>query len=350
MPSIPLALDLAERGLLPDRLLRIGIRALLRERLQELAAADAEPAMDLHQAFLAEARRSPIAVETAAANRQHYEVPARFFELVLGPHRKYSCAYWRPDTRTLAHAEAEMLERVAARAELENGQRVLDLGCGWGSFSLWHAKRHPRSRVLAVSNSKSQAEFIRGTAARAAIGNLEVVTADVNAFDPGERFDRVVSVEMFEHVRNHGALLARIAGWLAPGGLLFVHHFAHRSSAYPYTTDGESDWMGRHFFTGGMMPSDDWLLHFQEDLSILHRWRVDGTHYQKTSDAWLANLDHHAQAILPVLRETYGAGEERLWLQRWRLFFLGCSELFGFRRGQEWWVTHVLMGRRGDAR
>ncbi len=176
------------------------------------------------------------------------------------------------------------------------------------------------------------------------------MTADVNGFDPGERFDRIVSVEMFEHVRNHGALLARIASWLDPRGLLFVHHFAHRRSAYPYTTDGESDWMGRHFFTGGMMPSDDWLLAFQEDLVVLRRYCVDGTHYQRTSDAWLANLDRAKNAILPILRETYGAGQERLWLQRWRLFFLGCSELFGFRGGREWWVTHVVMGHPGRDR
>lgn len=344
------AISLAESGLLPDGLVRIGIRALLRERLRELAAGDAEAAMEQHQAFLAQARRSPIALETDAANRQHYEVPAAFYERVLGPHRKYSCAYWGPQTRTLAEAELEMLERVAIRAGLEDGQRVLDLGCGWGSFSLWYAKRHPKSRVLAVSNSKSQAEFIRGAAQRDSIPNLEVVTEDVNAFDPGARFDRIVSVEMFEHVRNHAELLARIARWLDPKGLLFVHHFAHRRSAYPYGTEGESDWMGRHFFTGGMMPSDDWLLAFQDDLVVLRRHTVDGTHYQRTSDAWLANLDRATPAILPILRATYGAGEERLWLQRWRLFFLGCSELFGFRGGQEWWVSHVVMGHRGCGR
>jgi cyclopropane-fatty-acyl-phospholipid synthase len=227
---------------------------------------------------------------------------------------------------------------------------VLDLGCGWGSFALWCAKRHPRSRVVAVSNSKSQAEFIRGAAERGSICNLSVVTADVNSFEPEERFDRVVSVEMFEHVRNHGALLARIARWLDQKGLLFVHHFAHKSSAYPYTTDGDGDWMGRHFFTGGMMPSDDWLLAFQDDLAVQRRWRVSGTHYQKTSDAWLANLDRHKPQILPILRATYGGGQEHLWLQRWRLFFLGCSELFGYRAGQEWWVTHVVMGHRESER
>jgi len=345
-----LGLALAESGRLPDRLIRLGIRRLLRARLRAVESGDAERARERHQDFLAEARRGPIALETEAANRQHYEVPAAFFERVLGPHRKYSCALWRPGTTDLAAAEVAMLGLVAERAALADGQRVLDLGCGWGAFSLFCAKRFPASRVVGVSNSKSQAEFIRREADRAGLRNLSVVTADVNAFDPGERFDRVVSVEMFEHVRNHGRLLARIARWLDPRGLLFVHHFAHRATAYPFAVDGEDDWMGRHFFTGGMMPSDDWLLAFQDDLAVRRRWCVDGRHYQRTSDAWLARLDANADDLLPILRATYGEGRERLWLQRWRLFFLGCSELFGWRRGQEWWVSHLVLGHREPAR
>jgi len=341
---------LAERGLLPTALVRFGIRRMLRERLREVAAGDCETLSARHQSFLAEARESEVALATELANEQHYEVPAAFFELVLGPRMKYSCALWGAGIQSLASAEDEMLELSATRAQLGDGQRILDLGCGWGSFSLWCATRFPNSRVLAVSNSKSQREFILRAANRQSLGNLEVVTADVNAFDPGERFDRVVSIEMFEHVRNHGELLRRIATWLAPDGRLFVHHFAHRAAAYPYETQGEDNWMGRHFFTGGMMPSDDWLLAFQDDLAVARRWRVSGMHYQKTSDAWLGALDRNAQRALPILRESYGAGNERLWLERWRLFFLGCSELFGFRRGQEWWVSHLLLAPRGDAR
>jgi cyclopropane-fatty-acyl-phospholipid synthase len=343
-------LPLAELGLLPDFVVRAGIRAMLRERLREIDADDCERQAERHQAFLAEACRAPIALATADANRQHYEVPAEFFELVLGPHLKYSCALWDRGATDLAGAERAMLALVAERAQVHDGQRVLDLGCGWGSFALWCARHFPDSQVLAVSNSKTQAEFIRRSVDRGSLSNLEVVTADVNSFEPEGRFDRVVSVEMFEHVRNHGALLARIAGWLEPSGRVFVHHFAHRSAAYPYETEGDDNWMGRHFFTGGMMPSDDWLLAFQDDLAVLRRWRVSGEHYRKTSDAWLAALDRNAQRALPILRDTYGAGNERLWLQRWRLFFLGCSELFGTRGGQEWWVSHLLMGPREESR
>ena len=242
-----------------------------------------------------------------------------------------------------------MLALTCERAEVADGMRVLDLGCGWGSLSLWLAERHRNVRILAVSNSKLQREFILARCATLGLDNVEVVTADVNSFAPDRRFDRVVSIEMFEHVRNHELLLSRIANWLEPDGKLFVHHFAHRERAYPYETTGEDDWMGRHFFSGGIMPSHDQLLHCQRDLLVERRWRVGGIHYQKTSEAWLARQDERRSEILPVLAGVYGESDAKLWFHRWRLFFLACAELFGARGGNEWWVTHVRMAPRGSA-
>jgi cyclopropane-fatty-acyl-phospholipid synthase len=343
-----LGLGLAERGWIPDALVRRGIRRLLHRRRDDLERGGPAGVMASQRAFEAERRRSAIAPLPERANEQHYEVAPAFFEHVLGPRMKYSCALWPDGVDTLAAAEESMLALTGERAQLADGMRVLDLGCGWGSLSLWIAERHPKSRVLAVSNSKLQREFILSRCARRGIHNLEVVTADVNRFAPEGRFDRVVSVEMFEHVRNHERLLERIAGWLAPDGRLFVHHFAHRSCAYPYETRGRDDWMGRHFFSGGMMPSHELLLRSQRDLVVEAHWRVSGIHYQRTCEAWLARQDAHRDAVLPILAGVYGADSARLWHQRWRIFFLACAELFGFRAGEEWWVTHVRMSRRGS--
>lgn len=340
---------LAEAGHLPDALIRLGIRRLLRRRLAELAPDDAEAAERTREAFRESCRRSPIALLPERANAQHYEVPAGFFEQVLGPRLKYSCGLWDEGSSDLAGAEEAMLALCCRRAEVADGMRLLDLGCGWGSLSLWLAERYPNSPVLAVSNSKPQREFILARRDRLGLANLEVQTADVNHFDPQRRFDRVLSVEMFEHVRNHERLLARIARWLEPDGKLFVHHFAHRRCAYPYETSGEDDWMGRHFFSGGMMPAHDQLWRCQRDLRVEHSWCVNGLHYQKTCEAWLARQDARREALGPILADTYGAGAAGLWHQRWRLFFLACSELFGFRGGNEWWVSHVLMSRREGA-
>jgi cyclopropane-fatty-acyl-phospholipid synthase len=345
-------LGLAESGLVPDALVRIGIRRLIRRRLRELESGGCETAAGAERAFREQRRASPIAPLPERANQQHYEVAPAFFERVLGPRLKYSCGLWPTGgVADLGAAEEAMLALTAERAELRDGMRVLDLGCGWGSLSLWIAERHPRSRVLAVSNSKPQREFILARCAERGLSHVEVVTADVNHFAPDRRFDRVVSVEMFEHVRNHELLLSRIASWLEPEGKLFVHHFSHRARAYPYEIRGDDDWMGRHFFSGGMMPSDDLLLHCQRDLVVEDRWRVSGLHYQKTCEAWLARQDAARAALLPILAGVYGEAGARTWHQRWRLFFLACSELFGFRRGDEWGVTHVRMAfpRRGAA-
>jgi cyclopropane-fatty-acyl-phospholipid synthase len=334
---------LAEAGLLPDALVRFGIRRMLAERLREVAARS--PAAQ--QAFLAACRQSAIALVPELANEQHYEVPPEFFERVLGPHLKYSCCLWDANVTTLAEAEDLMLAQSCERADVRDGMAVLDLGCGWGSFSLYVAARLPACRVLAVSNSKPQREFILARAAQRGLANLTVVTADVNHFEAPERFDRVISIEMFEHVRNHEALLARIATWLAPEGRLFVHHFCHREHAYPYEDAGTSDWMARHFFSGGMMPSEDWLQLFERDLAQVNRWRVGGMHYARTSEAWLANLDAQRSRLRPLFAATYGEHDAQRWIQRWRLFFLACAELFAHRGGGEWFITQQLLAPAG---
>ena len=344
------AIDLAESGRVPDLLVRAGIRHLIRKRLAESVPSRAEDVSDANYALREVLRRGPIALVPDLANNQHYEVAPAFFERVLGRHLKYSGCLFEQGVTRLDDAEERMLALAVQRAGVQDGMSLLDLGCGWGSLTLYLAERFPGSRVLAVSNSKPQREFILGRCERRGHSNVEVVTADVNSFEPDRTFDRVLSVEMFEHVRNHEALLARIASWLEPDGSLFVHHFSHRTSAYPFEDEGGDDWMARFFFSGGIMPSHDWLLHFQHDLEVDRQWVVDGTHYQKTAEAWLARQDEQRGEILEVLADVYGRDDAALWFQRWRLFFLACAELFGYRNGQEWWVTHTRMVARTSAR
>jgi cyclopropane-fatty-acyl-phospholipid synthase len=336
---------LAEAGLVPDRLVRTGIRRMLAERLRELVAVPAaERAL-----FVEECRKGPIALVPELANEQHYEVPPAFFAAVLGPRLKYSCAFFDDDTPSLGAAEERMLALTAERAGIADGMAILDLGCGWGSFSLWAAERFPASRVVAVSNSAPQRRFLVDRARERGLYNVTVTTADVNRFEAQGRFDRVVSIEMFEHVRNHERLLARIRRWLAPEGRLFVHHFCHREHAYPYVDRGPGDWMARHFFSGGMMPSEGWLAQFADDLAVERQWRVPGTHYARTSEAWLARLDAQRERVQEILAPVYGA-DARRWLHRWRLFFLACAELFAYRGGEEWFVTHLLLAPGSDLR
>ncbi|MDI1253409.1 cyclopropane-fatty-acyl-phospholipid synthase family protein [Thermomonas sp.] len=338
--AAPGLLGLAERGLVPDALLRAGIRRMCALRLNEESAGGPEAVSQRFRQQIKILRDSPVAIHTDAANRQHYELPPAFFQHCLGPRLKYSSCYYPTGNESLAEAEEAMLKLYGERAELADGQDVLELGCGWGSLTLWMAQRYPNSNITAVSNSRPQREFIEARCRERGLDNVRIVTCDVNQLElQADQFDRCVSIEMFEHMRNYETLLRRINRWLRPGGALFVHIFCHKTLLYPFETEGEDNWMGHHFFTGGLMPSADTLLWFQQQLRIEQRWLVDGRHYQRTADHWLAEQDKHRDVVMPVLREAYGDAAG-LWFHRWRMFWMACAELFGYDQGREWMVSH----------
>ncbi len=337
MSALSTVITAFEGAPLPDALRRAAVRMLVQGARRNLADAPVSDA-----AFADGMAAHPIAEHVKAANDQHYELPAAFFQRVLGPHLKYSCCLYPTGAETLAEAEALALHETCAHAELRDGLDILELGCGWGSFSLWMAEVFPNARITSVSNSASQRAFIEARAKTRGLDNLTVVTADMNDFDTASRFDRVVSVEMFEHMANWRALLTRVRRWLRPNGRLFLHVFSHRTTPYRFDATDPADWIAQHFFTGGLMPSHALVGQFGDLFTLEQDWRWSGENYARTADQWLENYDAHAGEIGPVLRKVYGA-DAKLWSRRWRLFFLATAGLFGHGGGQEWGVSHYRL-------
>ena len=340
--------DLLAKDILPDALIRMGIRSRLKGTLAPFEKLNCEERQELVMQHVRELKESPIAIATDEANEQHYELPTAFFEKCLGPHMKYSSGYWDPGVTDIETSEARMLKLTCERAGIVDGDRILELGCGWGSLTLWMAKEFPNSKITAVSNSRTQRQHIEAKAAERGLTNVEIRTVNMITYEgEGESvFDRVVSVEMFEHMKNYEDLLARISGWLKPTGTLFVHIFTHREYAYHYEAKDESDWMALYFFTGGQMPSDDLLLYFQSDLKIDEHWQVSGSHYQKTSEAWLTRMDAASAELKPLIAETYGEADAKKWWVWWRCFYMACAELWGYKGGDEWVVSHYRFTNR----
>jgi cyclopropane-fatty-acyl-phospholipid synthase len=340
-----------EKNLVPDTLLRVGIRRLLKQRLREEKKGNPDAQAKHLKKLIEELKNSPIAIETTSANEQHYEVPTGFYQLCLGKHLKYSSAFYKDGVTDLDVAEEAMLELTCERAELTDGMDILELGCGWGSLSLFMADKFPNSRIIAVSNSRTQKVFIDSEAKKQGITNLKIITADINSFSTHKQFDRVVSVEMFEHMRNYQALMKRISSWLKNNdpegpGKLFVHIFTHKEFAYKFEVKDQSDWMGKYFFTGGIMPSNDLLFYFDEHLVKENFWIVNGCHYSKTAEAWLQNMDGHKKEVLSIFQKTYGQQAKMKWFAYWRIFFMACAELWKYNNGNEWMVCHYLFRKK----
>ncbi|MBC7864199.1 MAG: class I SAM-dependent methyltransferase [Bacteroidia bacterium] len=334
--------SLVEKNKIPDFLIRIQIRKLLKQRLRDENKGNSTAQQNHLNKLIEELKSSAIAVNTSDANEQHYEVPTQFYQYCLGKHLKYSSGFWKEGVTDIDTSERDMLEITCERAELKNGQNVLELGCGWGSLSLFMAEKFPQSNFTVVSNSRAQKIYIDDQAKKRGITNLTVVTADINVFSTEEKFDRIVSVEMFEHLRNYQELFQKISDFLNAEGKMFVHVFTHKEYSYKFEVIDESDWMSKYFFTGGIMPGKNLLPSFNDHFTKEKEWDVNGMHYSKTSEAWLRKMDAHKKEIIPIFETTYGKDAALKWWVYWRIFFMACAELWGFKNGTEWQVTHYL--------
>lgn len=346
MKALDITMKLVEIGLIPDRIIRSGIRHLLRVRLKEIGDNDIQNSAESKHNFINMMNESPLAVSTQKANEQHYEIPEEFYTRVLGANLKYSSGYWPAGTKTMDDAELAALTETCSHAELKDGDEILELGCGWGSLSLFMAKLYPNSKITAVSNSSTQKKYIDQKIEKYKLKNLKIITADMNDFHPNVKYDRIVSVEMIEHMRNYKELFRRISSWLKLEGKFFMHIFVHKNNPYLFEDRDESDWMSRYFFSGGMMPSDDLPLYFQDDLKIVRKWTWNGLHYAKTLNLWLSQMDRSRGELVPLFEKIYGINSTAVWWNRWRMFFMACAELFAYDKGRRWYVNHYLFQKR----
>ncbi|MFH0736416.1 MAG: cyclopropane-fatty-acyl-phospholipid synthase family protein [bacterium] len=337
--------NILTKNLFPDFVLRFGIRRLLTERLKNEKKENIEEQQASLMNLISQLRKSPIAVNTPEANEQHYEVPTEFFKTVLGKNLKYSSGYWKNNSTSLDQAETDMLELTCQRANLKNNEEILELGCGWGSLTLYMAKKFPQSKITAVSNSKTQKIYIDNEALKRNLNNINIITVDINQFKSETKFDRIVSVEMFEHMRNYSELFRKVKDLLKPEGELFIHIFTHKEYSYLFEVQSETDWMAKYFFTGGIMPSNHLMFYFTDGFKTLNHWIVAGTHYEKTANAWLKNMDNNKEMILSLFEKTYGRENTTKWWVYWRVFFMSCAELWGYKNGEEWFVSHYLFKR-----
>ncbi|GAO19919.1 hypothetical protein UVI_02030340 [Ustilaginoidea virens] len=345
-PQFQLSNWILDGGYLPHAIIRFGIRQQLRHRLTTIASKSASVAYDTKMSFIERLRTRPMAIETDAANKQHYEVGTGVFAACLGPRMKYSCCLYPQGDETLAQAETAMLRSYIDKADLKDGMSILDLGCGWGSGALYFAEMLPGSEITAFSNSRTQKRHIETEAARRNLSNIKVITGDVVDYEfESEMYDRIVSIELFEHMKNYELLMAKVSRALRPQGKLFVHIFAHLTTPYDY----EDGWMTTHFFTGGTMPSADLLLYFQKDLRIKKQWWVNGLHYSKTCEDWLSSMTANKARMWPHLIETYGEKDAATWYYRWHIFYMACSELFAYNGGDTWGVSHYLFEKQASA-